>query len=50
MGKKTFPPTLREDDFPSIGQSRGGFTLVCHGDDSPTEWADWLTDLVSGFE
>ncbi len=35
MGKKTFPPTLRTDDFPSIGQSRGGYTLVCHGDAGP---------------
>jgi len=32
MGKRTYPPTLREDDFPSIGQSRSGYTLVCHGD------------------
>ena len=50
MGKKTFPPTLRKDDFPSIGQSRGGYTLVCHGDDCPDEWAIWLTAFVSSFE
>jgi hypothetical protein len=50
MGKKTFPPTLRKDDFPSIGQSRGGYTLVCHGDDCPDEWAIGLTAFVSSFE
>lgn len=50
MGRKAFPPMLRADDYPSIGQSRGGFTLVCHGDDRPTEWASWLTDFVSRLE
>ena len=50
MGRKTFPPTLREDDYPSIGQSRGGYTLVCHGDDRPTEWVGWLEEFASTFE
>ena len=50
MGTKRFPPTLREDDYPSIGRSRGGYTLVCHGDDRPTEWAGWLADFVSRFK
>jgi hypothetical protein len=50
MGRRTFPPTLREDDFPSIGQSRGGYTLVCHGDDRPTEFVGWLAEFASTFE
>jgi len=50
MGRKAFPPTLREDDYPSIGQSRGGYTLVCHGDDRPTEWVGWLEEFASTFE
>jgi hypothetical protein len=49
MGRNAFPPTLRKDDYPSIGLSRGGYILVCHGDDRPTEWADWLTDFVASF-
>lgn len=50
MGKKATLPTLREDDYPSIGQSRGGYILVCHGDDTPTEWAGWLAGFVSRFK
>jgi len=45
MGSTSFPPTLREGDFPDIGMSRGGYTLVCHGDDEPTAWADWLKTI-----
>lgn len=35
-----------EDEAPSIGDVRGGYVLVCHGDDSPTEWIEWLEPLV----
>lgn len=45
-----YPPTLREDDFPDLGESRGGYTLVCHGDDSPTEWIDWLDGFAASFD
>jgi hypothetical protein len=32
----------QEDEAPSIGDVKRGYILVCHGDDSPTEWIDWL--------
>ncbi len=35
-----------EDEAPILGEIKGGYVLVCHGDDSPTEWIDWLEPLV----
>lgn len=37
------------DDYPHIGQQSGGMILVCHGDDLPTEWADWLEALIGEY-
>jgi hypothetical protein len=37
----------QEDEAPSIGDVKRGYILVCHGDDSPTEWIDWLEPLVN---
>lgn len=37
------------DDHPHIGQQSGGMILVCHGDDRPTEWADWLEPLIGEY-
>ena len=39
-----------EEDFPEIGDTRGGMVLVCHGDDKPEYWLDWLKSLVNEFE
>lgn len=49
MVRKIYPPTLQENDFPDIGESRAGYTLVCHGDDKPTEWIDWLEGFTALF-
>lgn len=38
-----------DDDYPDIGERRGGMVLVCHGDDGPQEFASWLQPLVAGF-
>jgi len=40
----------KDDDYPSIGDVRGGFIFVCHGDDRPTNCISWLEPLVSDFE
>jgi hypothetical protein len=39
-----------EDDYPEIGKRRRGMVLVCHGDDLPDRFADWLQSLVTDFE
>lgn len=39
-----------ENDYPEIGQRRRGMLLVCHGDDQPEHFADWLQPLVVEFE
>ena len=39
-----------DDDFPEIGKRRRGMVLVCHGDDRPDQFADWLQPLVADFE
>lgn len=39
-----------DDDYPEIGQRRLGMVLVCHGDDRPDQFADWLLPLVVEFE
>jgi len=36
-------------DLPEIGGRRGGRILVCHGDDSPDEWVNWLESLIWEF-
>jgi hypothetical protein len=40
---------LDEDDYPEIGQRRHGKVLVCHGDDTPDQFANWLDPLVKKF-
>lgn len=37
------------DDELAIGCRRNGMVLVCHGDDQPDEFADWLRLLVDEF-
>lgn len=37
------------DDELAIGCRRNGMVLVCHGDDEPDEFADWLRPLVDDF-
>lgn len=39
-----------DDDFPELGELRRGMVLVCHGDDRPDQFADWLKTLVADFE
>lgn len=39
----------KTDDFPEIGISRRGMVLVCHGDDRPTQFAEWLTPLLQEY-
>jgi hypothetical protein len=36
----------QEDEAPSIGDVKRGHVLVYYGDDSPTQWIDWLEPLV----
>ncbi len=38
-----------QDDYPEIGKRRRGMVLVCHGDDRPDQFADWLQPLVDEF-
>ncbi len=38
-----------EDDYPDIGDVRGRYVLVCHGDDAPEIFADWLSPLVDAY-
>ena len=38
-----------DDDFPELGELRRGMVLVCHGDDRPDQFADWLKTLVADF-
>lgn len=45
-----FPPDLAEDDFPSIGARRRGWTFVCVGEDRPDQWIGWLDGLVCEAE
>lgn len=40
---------LDEDDYPEIGQRRRGRVLVCQGDDTPDQFANWLDPLVRKF-
>lgn len=35
-----------EPEAPSLGDVRNGYELVCHGDDSPSEFEHWLGALV----
>ena len=35
-----------EDEAPILGNIKGGYVLVCHGDDSPTEWINWLEPII----
>jgi hypothetical protein len=37
------------DDYPELGDCRHGRTLVCHGDDRPESFVDWLDPLVGEF-
>ena len=39
-----------QDDYPEVGAKRGGRILVCHGDDSPDQWIDWLEPIQSRFK
>ena len=39
-----------DDDFPEIGMRKQGMVLVCHGDDRPTQFADWLQPIIENFE
>jgi len=39
-----------DDEYPEIGKRRHGMVLVCHGDDRPDQFADWLQPLVVEFE
>lgn len=41
--------TSDEDDYPTIGQRRRGRVLVCQGDDTPDQFANWLDPLVQKF-
>ena len=40
---------LSQDDYPEVGARRRGHILVCHGDDSPDQWIDWLEPIQSRF-
>jgi hypothetical protein len=40
----------KDNDYPSIGDIRGGFIFVCHGDDRPTNCISWLEPLVCEIE
>ena len=42
--------SYEDDDYPSIGDVRGRFVLVCHGDDRPSEWISWLEPLVCDIQ
>lgn len=35
-----------DEDYPEIGKRRRGMVLVCHGDDRPDQFSDWLQPLV----
>ena len=35
-----------DGDYPEVGDKKSGYILVCHGDDTPSEWVDWLSPLV----
>jgi hypothetical protein len=37
------------EDYPEVGDCRHGRILVCHGDDWPEYFIDWLDPLVSEF-
>lgn len=37
------------EDYPQLGERQGDQVLVCHGDDSPQEFAGWLYPLVEEF-
>lgn len=39
----------RDPDYPQIGQQVDGWILVCHGDDTPTEWVEWLEPYIEAF-
>lgn len=39
-------PQYTGDEYPFVGDIRQGYVLVYHGDDSPTDWIDWLRPLV----
>ena len=41
---------LKEDQAPRLGMRRRGMVLVCHGDDQPDQFANWLGPLVVEFE
>lgn len=41
---------LASDDYPEVGARRCGRILVCHGDDSPDQWIDWLEPVQFRFK
>lgn len=41
--------TDQDEDYPQLGDRRRGQVLVCHGDDVPEEFADWLEPLKTEF-
>jgi hypothetical protein len=41
---------LSPDDYPEVEARRRGQILVCHGDDSPDQWIDWLEPIQSRFK
>jgi len=48
--RRVAPPKLAADDYPSIGERRGGWTFACVGEDRPDQWLDWLEDCVLQVE
>ncbi|MCG8049497.1 MAG: hypothetical protein N0E48_28585 [Candidatus Thiodiazotropha endolucinida] len=41
---------IEEDDYPDVGDVRDERILVCHGDDEPTEFVDWLEPIWNQFK
>lgn len=41
---------IEDDDYPDVGDVRDGRILVCHGDDEPTEFINWLESIWSQFQ
>lgn len=36
----------KDGDYPEVGDKKSGYVLVCHGDDTPSDWIKWLEPLV----
>jgi hypothetical protein len=41
---------IPDDEYPEVGARRRGHILVCHGDDRPDQWINWLEPIQARFK